>query len=287
MSVVDFILNLAGLLLWLNWRSNRFDPLVKRMPATLMGTLRPAAPKKLRRWQFLVFIAILLGVRALLYYWIGTMAPKVWVAQLNLGLTTLPFRSDQLIRMLVFSFCSFGLVLWAFYIWLLALSLLAGPLPKHALVTIPLGRVDQWPRWGRALLPFVVSALAWWLLSFLLDHLNIAVPISSAGRFQQALLLGISSYLLWQYPIGAILILRLLNSYIYFGKHPAWKYVDATAQTLLRPFERIPLRMGRLDLAPLLGIIVIFAFANCLEYGIKIFHRSVPGLIDLYGRLPF
>ena len=53
MGIIDFILNLAGLLLWLNWRSNRFDPLVKRMPATLMGTLRPAAPKRLRRWHLL------------------------------------------------------------------------------------------------------------------------------------------------------------------------------------------------------------------------------------------
>ena len=298
MAVVDFILNLAGLLLWLNWRSNRFDPLVKRMPATLMGTLRPASPKKFRRWQFFVLIAALLGTRALIYYWIGTMAPKVWVAQLNLGLTTLPFRSDQLIRMLIFSFCSFGLVLWVFYIWLLALSLLAGPMPLHALVTIPLGRVDQWPLWAKALLPFLGSALAWWLAGFLLAHLNIVPPISSAGHFQQAFLLGISGYLLWQYPIGAILILRLLNSYIYFGKHPLWRYVDATAQTILRPFDRLPLRVGRLDFAPLVGIILIFAVANCMEFGIKTSHRigengrplpplvNVPGLVDLYGKLP-
>src|SRR5215469_11556331 len=93
MGAVDFILNLAGLLLWLNWRSNRFDPLVKRLPATLMGTLRPAAPKKLRRWLFLIFIALLLGLRALIYCWIGTMFPNVWVGKLNLGLTMLSFRS--------------------------------------------------------------------------------------------------------------------------------------------------------------------------------------------------
>ena len=60
MGYVDFILNLAGLLLWLNWRSVRFDPLAKRTPATLMGTLRPAAPKKIRRWHLLAVIAGLL-----------------------------------------------------------------------------------------------------------------------------------------------------------------------------------------------------------------------------------
>ena len=57
MGIVDFILNLAGLLLWLNWRSNRFDPLVKRLPATLMGTLRPRRAQTLRRWHLLAFIA--------------------------------------------------------------------------------------------------------------------------------------------------------------------------------------------------------------------------------------
>src|SRR5215469_15654221 len=168
MGVVDFILNLAGLLLWLNWRSNRFDPLVKRMPATLMGTLRPAAPKRLRRWHLILFIVVLLVLRALLYWWIGAMFPKVWVGQLNLGLTTLSFRSDLMIRMVLFSFLSFGLVLGIFYIWLIVLSILAGPLPVHALVTIPLGHIDRWPRWLKALLPFLATAILWWLVGWLL-----------------------------------------------------------------------------------------------------------------------
>ena len=71
MGYVDSILNLAGLLLWLNWRTIRFDPLEKRTPATLMGTLRPAAPKKIRRWHLLAVIAGLLVLRAAAYRWIG------------------------------------------------------------------------------------------------------------------------------------------------------------------------------------------------------------------------
>src|ERR1017187_4884790 len=144
MGYIDFILNLAGLLLWLNWRANRFDPLVKRMPATLMGTLRPAAPKRLRRWHLLVLLAALLVARALLYRWVGAAFPQVWVGHLDLGVTVPPFRSDQLVRMLVFSFLSFGLTLGIFYMCLLPLSLLAGPMPVHGLVRIPLGRVDDW-----------------------------------------------------------------------------------------------------------------------------------------------
>ena len=39
MGLIDFILNLAGVLLWLGWRSIRFDPLGRSTPATLVGTL--------------------------------------------------------------------------------------------------------------------------------------------------------------------------------------------------------------------------------------------------------
>ena len=42
MGLIDFILNLAGLLLWLNWRAAKADPLGKPAPATLIGTLRRA-----------------------------------------------------------------------------------------------------------------------------------------------------------------------------------------------------------------------------------------------------
>jgi len=277
MGIVDFILNLAGLLLWLNWRSNRFDPLVRRLPATLMGTLRPAAPRRLHRWHLLIFIALLLLLRAVIYWWIGGMFPQVWVGQMNLGVTTLSFRSDWLLRMLVFSFFSFGLILGIFYAWLLVLSLLAGPLPMHGLVTIPLGRLDGWPRWAKAVLPFFATAILWWLASWLLIRLQILTPLPPAGRFQQALILGMSSYALWKFPLGAILLLYLLNSYIYFGKHPFWKYVSATAQTILRPLQRIPLRASKVDFAPLVGLGLIFLTAHLVERGLNL----------LYNRLPF
>ena len=71
MGIVDLILNIAGLLLWLNWRSIRFDPLNKRLPSTLMGTLRPASPSNLRRWHFLILIVGLLFLRAVIYRWLG------------------------------------------------------------------------------------------------------------------------------------------------------------------------------------------------------------------------
>ena len=275
MGIVDFILNLAGLLLWLNWRSDRFDPLVKRTPATLMGTLRPAAPKKFRRWHLLVFIAGLLLLRAVIYWWLGSAVN--WTGKLDLGVVVLPFRSDWFVRILVFSFFSFGLTLGIFYAWLLLLSLLAGPDPIHRLVKIPLGRVDGWPRWAKIFLPFVATAILWWLASWLLGRLQILPPATLAYRFQQSLVIGAGSCLLWKFPLGAILLLHLLNSYIYFGQHPFWKYVNATAQTILLPLKKFPLRLGRVDFAPVLALAILFFAAELAARGLNV----------LYARLPF
>lgn len=284
MGYVDLILNLAGLLLWLNWRSIRFDPLEKRTPATLMGTLRPAEPKKLRRWHLLVFIVGLLVLRAFIYRWIGSMTG--WTAQLNLDVVALSFRSDLLNRVMLFSFLSYGLALGTLYVGLLFLSLIKGPDPIHRLIKIPLGRLDAWPVWAKALLPMVGASLCWWSLSWLLSWQQICPPpISMAHRIEQALVIGAASYLVWEIPLVTLLLLHLLSSYIYFGKHPIWNYVDTTAQKLLRPLKKIPLRAGRVDFAPLVGIVLVFLLSHLLENGVEAL--KLPGLIKIYGQLPF
>src|ERR1035441_3527840 len=157
MALIDFILNLAGLLLWLNWRSARFDPLGKRTPATLIGTLRRAEPRRLRRWHLLAALGGLLLLRAGIYWQIGSAAH--WTGTLNLSVITLSFRSDYFVRMLLFSIFSFGLTLGVFYLWLLLLSILAGPepLPFHRLVRMPLGGIDRWARGVKFLLPLMVD----------------------------------------------------------------------------------------------------------------------------------
>lgn len=273
MDYVDSILNLAGLLLWLNWRSIRFDPLMKRTPATLMGTLRPAAPQKFHRWHLLLFLAGLLFLRAMAYRWIAPF----WIGKLDLGVIVPPFRSDQFFGMLLFSFFSFGLALGVFYLCLLPFSLLGGPDPIHRLVKIPLGRVDVWPRWLKFLLPLLVASVLWWLLSWLLVWLHICTPpVSVAHRIEQSLVIGLGSYLVWKFPLGALLALHILSSYIYFGKHPFWNYVKLTAQELLRPLEKIPLRLGRVDFAPVLAIAIIFCAAEFAGRALNLLHLRLP-----------
>jgi len=273
MGIVDFILNFAGLLLWLNWRSIRFDPLAKRMPATLMGTLRPAAPQKLRRWNILAFLAALLFLRAILYRW---MVP-FWIGKLDLGVIVSSFRSDWFSGMLVFSFLSFGLMLGIFYVGLLFLSLLSGPEPIHSLVKIPLGRVDGWPRWAKILLPLFASAFLWWLTSWLLVWLQVLPPpVSVAQRLEQSIVIGLGSYLVWKFPAGAILALYLLSSYIYFGRHPFWKYINVTAQNFMAPLHKVPLRAGKVDFAPVLAIGLLFLAAEFAGRSLNFLYLRLP-----------
>ncbi len=277
MALIDFILNLAGLLLWLSWRSVRFDPLGKRMPATLIGTLRRAEPQRLRRWHLLVALAALLLLRAGIYWQIGSATKPVWAGTLNLGVVVPAFASNSFVRMTLFSCLSFGLMLGVFYLCLLLLSILAGPEPFHRLVRMPLGGMDRWPRWAKFLMPLAATAAAWWLASWLLASLQvIPEPISPAHRLEESLVIALGGYLVWKYLIGALLILHLLNSYIYFGKHPFWAYVNAEAQTLLSPLRALPLRVGRVDFAPLVGMALVFLAAEL----------AGRGLAWLYGRLP-
>jgi len=276
MGVIDFILNLAGLLLWLNWRSLRFDPLGQRTPATLIGTLRRAEPRRLRRWHLPAALGGLLLLRAVFYWQIGSGVG--WAAgRLYLGVIELSFRSDSFSLILLFSFFSFGLTLGVFYLWLLLFSILDGPEPFHRLVRMQLGPVDRWPRWLKLSLPLILAAGSWWLASWVLAWLAIVPPpVSAAHRIEESLIIGLGSYLAWKYAAGGLLVLHLLNSYIYFGKHSFWYYVTAEAQTLLRPLRSVPLRAGKADFAPVVGIVLVFLFAELAERGLAALYLRLP-----------
>jgi uncharacterized protein YggT (Ycf19 family) len=273
MTAVDFILNLAGLLLWANWRSALFDPVNKRTPATLIGALRRAAPTRFRHWHLLAAIGALLVLRALIYWQIGSSS--AWTGRLDLGVTTVFFRSNYFGQMLLFSIFSFARILGIIYFWLLLLSILDGPMPTHRFVKMQFGKIDGWPRWIKSLLPPVLTALFWGLASWPFAWLHPKPAMSAAHHVEEALVIGLGSYLVWKFVIGGLLVLHLLGSYIYFGKNPFWKYVDATAQKLLKPLGKIPLRAGKADFAPVVGIALVFLFAEL----------AGRGLTSLYAQL--
>jgi len=166
MWLIDFILNLASLLLWLNWRALPLDPLATATPPTFVGTLRRAEPARVKRWYFLAALVGLLLLRAWLCWQLGPALN--WTARLNLFATRLAFKSDFFGLMLLYSALSFGLMLGIFLLWLLLLSMLGrddgnNPLPIR-LARAHLGFAAQWAAWQKLLLPlaagfvFVVAA---------------------------------------------------------------------------------------------------------------------------------
>ena len=279
MPLIDLILNLAGLLLWLNCRSLSFDPLAKTLPITLVGTLRRAEPPRVRGWHLLMaLIGLLLG-RALLYWQIG---PAVnWTPKLPLGAIAISFRSDYLSRMLLFSALSFAVTLAVFYLCLLLLSMLNGRSregdPFQRLMRLHLGRIDNWPWPAKLLLPLVLAALLWLLFSPVLTHWKI-IPsaLSARHRIEQAIVIGFGAYLPWRYVIGALLALCLISSYVYLGNHWFWNFIGSTGRNLLVPLRWLPLRLGKIDFAPIVGIALVFIAGEFAEHGLTRLYERLP-----------
>jgi uncharacterized protein YggT (Ycf19 family) len=270
MALIDFILNIACLLLWLNWLSIRFDPLARTSAASLVGTLRKTEQAGLKHWKFLGSLLALLLVRALAYGQMGSATG--WTPSLDLGIVTLSFRSDYsdyLARMFLFSLLSFASTLAVFYLWMLLLSVVNNRIPDadplQKLVRLYCKWVDRWPQWLKALLPFAVGGLFWLTLHPLLARLAI-VPgnKSTAQLFEQSATIGLGAYLALKYLIVGILFLHLLNSYVFMGHHPAWNFVNTTARNLLSPLSWLPLRIGKVDFLPVAAIALVFFVTELL-----------------------
>lgn len=279
MGLIDFILNVAGLLLWLNWRSAPFDPLAQATAATLAGTLRRVESPRLKRWHSLAALGGLILLRAMLYWQIGSAAG--WTANLKLGVISLSFRSDFFGRMLLFSLGSFGVTLMLFYLWLLFLSLVNGRAtetdPIQKLARLQLGAVDRWPWPVKLLLPLVAGCALWWVLGWPLAWWGlIPHPVSGAHRIEQAAVIGLGTYLAWKYLIAVLLVLHMINSYVYLGGHPVWNFVNATSRNLVSPLRWLPLRVARVDFAPLVGIVVVFLAASLAEVWLTRLYRALP-----------
>ncbi len=267
MGILDLILNVAGLLLFLSWRSLRFDPLMHGSPATLAGTLKHPDRKPLRGLQLSVGLLFLLSCRGLLYWAVGS--PASWVPKLDLGVVVLAFKSDLLPATMTFSFLSFARLLAIFYFWLVVLSVLNRGItdsdPIQKLIRLHLGWLARWP-WILQLLTPILLTLALWAACYpLLAYLGILNPVRSAWQLvRQGLAVGLGLVLTLKYLLPVFLFLHLIASYVYLGGGAFWEFVAATAGRLLAPLRWLPLRLARIDLAPLLGVVVLLLLLHWL-----------------------
>jgi uncharacterized protein YggT (Ycf19 family) len=267
MNLVDFILNIAGLLLWLGWRSTRFDPLVRTSVSSLAATLRRAEPRRRKGRQLLAFLAGLLLVRAWFYWQVGEAAS--WSAQLDLGAVVPTFRPTSFGAALLFSALSLGRVLVLFYFWLLFLVMFDRRVldsdPVQRMFRLHVGRAAAWP-WPLQFLAFpVLAAVLWFALHPLLLYYGVTSRVSSNLHLMtQGCLVGGSLYLSLKFLIPALLLLHVVASYVYLGASPFWDFLSSTTRSVLKPLRWMPLRAGRWDFAPLVGVVLILLLLHVL-----------------------
>jgi uncharacterized protein YggT (Ycf19 family) len=278
MNVLDFVLNCAALLLWLNWWSRGLS-IPRAGGIALVRTLRRAEPLRRDRWTSPLVLVAMLLIRAIVYWQVG--AATHWTPRLTLVAINVPFRSDSLGRMLLFSFFSFLVFGGAFYFCAVLISALNHKLPAadpwQAFFRALLGPIDRFPRWFKFLLPFFVGIFFWIGVGPWLSSLGVQVPVKSFGhRVQEAVLVGISSWLAWKYAVAVVLVLHVVTSYVYFGAAPFWKFITETARNLLRPLEILPLRLGRVDFAPIVVLAVAFTVAELLARFLPRFYARLP-----------
>ncbi len=279
MALIDIILNLAGLLLWLNFRASRLALSLPPSPLSLVSTLKRPEQNPGNRWMSLAALTALLILRAVFYWDIGSALN--WTAILSLGVITLPFRSDYFGRILGYSLASFLLTLGIFYSWLLLISAINKNIPDsdfyQRVVRLHLGFCERLPRFVKILLPFTVALFLWVLLAPRAGHFAMIPEVKSRSHlWQQALIIAAGSFFIWKYLIVGIMLLYVVNNYVYLGNRPFWNFISNTGQNFLRPLRFLPLRIGKFDLAPFLvtGIVLVGT-----EYGLF-------WLIQCYRKLP-
>ena len=86
--------------------------------------------------------------------------------------------------------------------------------------------------------------------------------VSTWHLLAQGAVIGLAVYFALRFLVVGFLALYVVNSYVYPGDFPFLNFVNTTARGLLRPLSGMPLRVGRVDLAPLAGMALVLLAAE-------------------------
>jgi hypothetical protein len=276
MSYVDLMLNIASLLIWLNWRAVVFIRPASAL--SIASAIKPA--NKLsgsRHWRLLGALVALVCLRAVFYWQFGPSLD--WTPQLKLGVLVISFQCESFLRMLLFSGLSFLLTAAVFYFCLLFLAAVNHKEPEtdewQKNIRLHLGLLTFLPAVVQLILPFVLTALVWPACYWVFFQLHM-MPVSAGfwPLVQQSLVVGLGSLLAWKYFLVGLLLLHLLNAYIYFGGASFWNFIAVTGRNTLWWLRW--LRLGKLDLAPLIGMALLVAGGELLSRWLPVLYQKLP-----------
>ena len=277
MNIIDWILNIACVFLWIDWRSGRTGR--SQSVLSIASALRSTARDGARGFGSLATLLAILALRPCFYYSIGSAVN--WTASLNFLAIAIPWRSDLLGRMYLFSTLSFALALGFYYSCLFLLAALNRPTGTaqaeevmHRFIRGQLGWLYRIPWWLKLFIPSIVAAIGWMVLALLLIKLELLPEFESQRALRgQAGAFALAAILAWKWLLIVIFLVHWLNLYVYLGTHPIWPYLSACARKLLFPISF--LRVGKVDLSPLIGIALVITLS---EFLLK------PLVIDLFRR---
>jgi hypothetical protein len=261
MNLIDWLLNVAAIFLWMEWRSARSSR--PQSALSIASAVRPAGRGATPGMGSGIGLAALLVVRPIFYFTIGSAVN--WIPSLDFLSISIPWRSDLLGRMYLFSMLTFGKAIGFYYSWMLLLGAVNDRLADENLmqrfVRGQLGWLEKIPWWLKLLLPAVVAGAAWHGLAFLFTALDLMPPGAPAQAvWYQSGAFALASVLAWKWLLIACFMVYFLNTYVFLGAHALWVYIGLTARRLLRPISF--LRIGALDLAPVAGAIIVFSIAQ-------------------------
>lgn len=259
MNWIHWILNIAALLLWIDWRTG-FAAHQPQPVISLASALRETNRRRSRGWGSLAVFVALVIVRPFFYVNIGSAMN--WTPVVDVLGVSLPFRSDLFERMFAYSTAGYLSTLGFFYGCLLFLAVFRTTAPEtevmRRFLRAQLGWLDRLPAFAKAIVPFLGAGLFWAGSVPVLVALGIA-PAMPRPEFlwAQAGILALASILAWKWFFGILFLVHVLNSYVYLGTHPAWAFVSEVGKAMLKPLA--VLRVGKLELAPIIATAVLFA----------------------------
>lgn len=282
LEIINFLLNLAALGLWIGTFPFSHPAARLSRPLTLLSTLRPETSAAHGRLVLLGILTALLVLRAAVYWNFSKTVGGL--PSVDFGILLISFRLDVFTDLLAYSFVSFFVFLYLYYLWMLGISLcfrsrgLADSIENF--VNQQLRFLASWHVGWKIFISLFAGAGLWLatgsvLLFFgigeiprewLVSNLLLTSPFVAAS-------FGCSFLLV----MAVFLALHLISSYVYFGEHAVWPFIDRTAKVYLSPLRRFPLMLGRFDFAPILGILV-FWFLNWIgDQGIRWVWKQLTG----------
>lgn len=134
-------------------------------------------------------------------------------------------------------------------------------------------------------LPVIMLGLAWLGLGWMAAQVGL-VPALHGGRHlvQQAGVVGLGAVLIWRWLLTVVLLLYFVNSYVFFGASPVWDFIHHTGARLCRPLAF--LRLGRLQLAPLVWLALVWLAVGILGTGLPPSGFKLPGTSQPARNLP-